>query len=252
MDRQAELVSIGTELLSGRTVNTHARDLGARLGEIGIRLVRDTTVPDEPEVIRQVVREALERVPLAFVSGGLGPTSDDCTREALADLFGRDIREDAASVERIAARCAERGREMTEVDRRQARVIDGAVVLPNPAGAAPGQRLEWEDGRCLFVLPGPPAEFNALLEKEIIPWLRVTGRSGVPAEVRVLRTAGIAEAQIVTLLEKEGFSAPGVTIGFYPAPGRVEIRLTAPSARKDALDRAFSRLQSLLEKFLDA
>ncbi|HEY5621621.1 MAG TPA: competence/damage-inducible protein A, partial [Pontiella sp.] len=153
MNIQAELISIGTELLCGRTLNTHGRDLGAALNAIVLELVRDTTIPDQIPTIAEAVGEALERVDLVFVSGGLGPTTDDITRDALAELLQKKVILDAPTVEHLKQWYEDRGRTITLAATRQAQVLEGAVVLSNAEGAAPGQRIDFPDGKILFILP---------------------------------------------------------------------------------------------------
>ena len=249
MNKQAELISIGNELLSGRTLNTHAQTLGATLSAMGLRLVRDTTIPDEIPTIGTAVLEALERTGLVFVSGGLGPTVDDITRDALAEVLGKKIVLNAPAVAAMAERYAARGREMNPAAERQALVLEGASVLPNPVGAAPGQRIEWPDGKILFILPGPPNEFGALLEEEIVPWLRERFPNARPRRVRIFQTQGIGESDIVTILEREKFQPLDVDLGFYPAQGKVEIRLSAPPEKEAQVDQALETLRSLLCDF---
>jgi len=251
MDIQAELISIGNELLSGRTLNTHVRDLGAALDGIGLQLVRNTTVPDEIPVIGSAVKEALARTDLVFVSGGLGPTVDDITREALALLLDRKIVLHRPTVAIMAERYAARGRGMTPAAERQALVLEGAVVLPNSVGAAPGERIDLPAGKFLFVLPGPPNEFNAILNEEIVPWLKTRYAEARPKLVRIVRTRGIGESDIVTLLEAAGFNPPGIALGFYPAMGRVEIRLAALPDQETTITETEETLRTLLAKFLD-
>jgi len=241
-----ELISIGTELLSGRTLNSHAQTLGAALAKIGLRLSRDTTIPDEIETIQSAVREAFGRVDIAVVSGGLGPTSDDITRDALAGLFDCRTVMSPAGLDALHKRYAERGRAVTPAAERQALVLEGAETLINSAGAAPGERLDLPESKTLFVLPGPPDEFTTIIQEHIIPWLRGQFSDAVPLEVRVLTTANISESDIVTRLEEDGFQSPGVSVGFYPGGGKVEIRLSAAYGHLDALQAAEDTLQKLL------
>lgn len=250
MNVQAELISIGNELLSGRTLNTHGQDLGSELTAIGLQLMRDTTIPDDIGIIGKAVEEALSRTNLVFVSGGLGPTVDDITRDALAALLDCAITLDKATVAIMAERYAARGREMTTAAERQALVLDNAVVLPNSVGAAPGQRIDL-DGKTLFVLPGPPNEFNAILNEEIIPWLREKHADAKPNLVRVVRTKGIGESDIVTILESAGFQPPDIDLGFYPGQGKVEIRLTANPNQETEVAQAEQQLTELLNNYLD-
>lgn len=251
MNNQAELISIGNELLSGQTLNTHAKDLGAALAAIGLQLVRDTTIPDEIPVIGRAVDEALARTPLVFVSGGLGPTTDDLTRDALAEGLGRKIVVDQPTVEYLKAWYETRDRNITLAATRQALVLEGATVLPNSVGAAPGQRIELPDHRILFVLPGPPGEFNAILNNEIVPWLKDHFADARPKLVSTVRTTGIGESDIVTILEQAGFQANDVTLGFYPGHGRVLIRISADPDHAGAVDATEQILRELLADYLD-
>jgi len=123
------------------------------------------------------------------------------------------------------------------------------MVLPNSVGAAPGQRIELPGDKILFVLPGPPREFGAILEEEIVPWLRERFPNARPNLVRIFRTQGIGESDIVTILEREKFQPLEIDLGFYPARGKVEIRLTAPPGNESRIDRALETLQSLLRDF---
>jgi nicotinamide-nucleotide amidase len=246
MKADIELVSIGSELLSGRTLNSHAQTLGAALMKIGLNLARDTTIPDEIETIRSAVREAFGRTGIVIVSGGLGPTSDDITRDALAGLFSREIVLSPSALEALHKRFKERGRSMNPAAERQALILDGAVTLINSAGAAPGERLELPGNKILFILPGPPNEFAAVLEDHIIPWLKAQFRDAVPLEVRVLTTQGIGESDIVTRLEAADFQAPDVSVGYYPGNGKVEIRLTASREKLSSLDAVERTLRQLL------
>jgi nicotinamide-nucleotide amidase len=222
----AELVSTGNELLSGRTVNRHARLLGSRLGDLGIRLVRDTTVGDDLSSIVEAVRSALDRSGMVFVSGGLGPTPDDLTRDALAALLGRRLVTDPVSLQRIRERYEAFNRRLTSSAERQACIIQGAAVLQNPVGVAPGQRIEVDRG-VIFVLPGPPAEFESMLDEHILPWL--SARSGAEAARTppgIFMVCGVGESDIVARLEPRGFPPEGIDVAFCAAPGRVEIRLS--------------------------
>ena len=250
MNKQAELISIGDELLSGRTLNTHGKDLGGVLAAIGLQLVRDTTIPDDMTTIGAALEESLARSDLIFVSGGLGPTPDDITRDALAEVLGQKIVLDRPTVAVIAERYAARGRGMASVAERQALVLEEAVVLSNSVGAAPGQRIALSRGKVLFVLPGPPPEFNAILNEGIIPWLKKCFPDARPNLVRMIQTHGIGESDIVTILERENFLPGKVALGFYPAKGRVEIRLTAPAGMNPQISETEQELLGLLADFM--
>jgi len=250
MKTDLELVSIGSELLSGRTLNRHAQTLGAALTAIGLRLSRDTTIPDDIEIIQAVVREAFERVDIVVVSGGLGPTSDDITRDALAGLFGCRIVTSPTALNALHKRLNDRGRTVTPAAERMALILEGAETLLNSVGAAPGERFSPESGKILFILPGPPTEFVAVLNDHVIPYLKDQFKEAVPLELRVLIVEGIGEADIVTRLEEAEFQCLEASIGFYPGSGKVEIRLTAPREQLAALNDAERTLRKLLHDCL--
>ncbi len=255
-----ELISIGTELLSGRTLNSHAKTLGAALTKIGLSLSRDTTIPDGIEIIQCAVREAFERTDIVVVSGGLGPTVDDITRDALAGLFDCKIITSASVLKEMKKRYAARGREVTPAAERQALILEGAKTLINSVGAAPGELFFPNNDlssealakkeKVLFIVPGPPNEFAAVLEDHIVPWLQKTFPEVAPFEERVLTTEGVGESDIVTRLEKEKFQCSELSIGFYPEFGKVEIRLSAPEEKTEALTMAESTLRELLHDHL--
>ncbi len=250
MKTDVELISIGSELLSGRTLNSHAQTLGAALTAIGLRLSRDTTIPDEIETIQSAVREALERVDIVVVSGGLGPTSDDITREALAGLFGCKIVMSPKALSALHQRFKERGRVINSAAERQALILEGAETLLNSAGMAPGEMLRLPENKMLFVLPGPPNEFAAVLQDHIAPWLCGQFPEAKPFELRVLTTQGIGESDIVTRLEAANFQPLDVTLGFYPGGGKVEIRLSAVRENLTVLESAEGVLRDLLRDYL--
>lgn len=251
MKTDLELISIGCELLSGRTLNSHAKTLGASLTAIGLTLSRDTTIPDDMEIIQSAVREALERADIVVVSGGLGPTSDDITRDALAGLFKRRIVISEEARVQLQRYFQERGREITPVAERQVLVLEGAATLMNSAGAAPGERLDFPDlGKTLFILPGPPNEFAAVLDGHIIPWLLRQFPDATPLEVRVLTTEGVGESDIVTRLEAANFQCSEISIGFYPGFGRVEIRMSASKEMLPALEAAEQDIRTILGEHL--
>ena len=244
MAHTAELVSTGAELLSGRTLNRHAQTLGQVLGPLGFRLVRDTTVPDDIDLIEEAIAGALRRVELVFVSGGLGPTSDDVTRDGLARLLKRGLAVDPGALARLAERYRQAGREVTEMATRQVLVVEGAEVLPNPVGMAPGQRLDGPNGQTLFVLPGPPREFAAVLDGSVLPWLRVHRPPPTPWREQLFMVGAVPEAEVARRLEEAGLPPHGVTIGYCAAPGRVEVRVNGQDAA--GLDACAARVRDLL------
>lgn len=243
MPSDVELISTGTELLDGRVVNAHAQVLARRLETIGFRLVRDTTVPDDLPAIREAVRDALGRVDFVFVSGGLGPTSDDLTRDAVAEVAGAGLVMHEPSREAIRARYARTKRALNDAVERHALVVEGAVVFLNPVGLAPGEELD-AGGRRIFLLPGPPHEFAAVLDEHVLPRLEQLGVGRAP-DVRVFQICGIGESDIVSRAG-EGFPGPGVEAAYCANIGRIEVRLTAAPGARAELERAAAALRERL------
>ncbi len=245
MSIPVELISTGSELLSGRTVNGHAATLGEQVRSIGFHVYRDTTVGDEFENIADAVRGALSRVDLVFVSGGLGPTSDDITRDAVADVLGRGIIVDPGAYAAMVERYRSLGREPSLQCKRQAMVVEGADVLLNPAGIAPGERLEHE-GKSIFILPGPPSEFEAVLTHHVLPWLRRNFPDAPVLDERLFLVTGLGESDIAVAMENSGIPLDGIGVGYCAAPGRVEVRIgSADPALSQALDRASDGIRAL-------
>jgi nicotinamide-nucleotide amidase len=221
-----ELISTGSELLSGRTVNTHAQTLAQKLRPLGLNLTRDTTVPDDRAAIAEAVRDALARVDLVFVSGGLGGTSDDLTRDALAQLTGAKLVRHAASLAALEKRYAAMARPVTEVARRQVMVLEGGEGLLNPVGLAPGMMLP-HDGKTIFVLPGPPREFVGVLETGVLPRLGKMGRPVFQGLEKLFLCTGLGETEIAERLEKIGLPTPEIEVGYCASAGQIEVRLAA-------------------------
>jgi nicotinamide-nucleotide amidase len=203
------------------------------------------------DVIRFVLKESLSRAQVVVVSGGLGPTVDDITRDAIAGLLGRDVVSSPEALADLRRKYAGRGRAVTPAAERQALIVEGAETLLNRVGAAPGERLDLPEEKTLFVVPGPPGEFAAVLEDHLVPWLAEQFPDAVPLDLRVLTTQGIGESDIVTRLEAAGLEFDeAIDVGFYPGQGRVEIRLSAPAEKSEALDLAERLLRELLNDCL--
>ncbi len=242
-----ELVTTGSELLSGRTVNTHAQTLAEKLRPFGLKLVRDTTVSDDLTAIAEAVRGALSRVDLVFVSGGLGGTSDDITREALAQIVGGQLVLYPEALASLEQRYAKMGRPVTDVARRQVLILERSEGLLNPVGIAPGmmiqvpsalvggtsrsrereQELPPTNPKTLFVLPGPPREFVGVLETGVLPRLGKLGLPVCQALENLWECTGLGETEIAERLEKIGLPTPEIEVGYCAAMGQIEVRLAA-------------------------
>jgi len=227
-----ELVSVGTELLLGQTVNTNAAVIGERLAEAGFDHYRQTVVGDNLGRVTEALRSALERAGAVIVTGGLGPTQDDLTREAIAAAIGRELRFSDEWAEELRRRWKELGRDMPESNLRQAEYPEGARLIPNPKGSAPGIDLAVE-GRRLFALPGVPEEMVPMLEGHVLPELvAAVGEGGVLVS-RLLRTWGMPESQVGEVLDDLYQGSVNPTVAFLASAGEIKVRLTAKAARAE-------------------
>jgi len=231
-----EVVTIGTELLLGQTLDTNAAELGRALAAAGVEVVRHVSVSDRPETIRAAVAEALDRTGFVITTGGLGPTRDDMTKREVAAIFGKPLLLDQTVLRSLEERFRRLGRAMPAVNRTQAEVPAGATVLPNPRGTAPGLWVDDPSGRVVVMLPGVPSEMRGLLREEILPRLAARS-SGVVVRSRTVRTTGVAEsalAERVGAIEDE--IAP-LTLAYLPSTEGVDLRVTAWGVRADEADR---------------
>lgn len=233
--RQVELITIGDELLLGFTVDTNAAHISLVLAAKGIEIVRRTTVGDEADKIAVAVREALDRTGAVITTGGLGPTSDDLTKPSIARIFGREMKLD----ESIAAQLEQRWRArfpssvFPATNRTQAEIPEGAQILTNRHGSAPGIWLEDERGRWVAMMPGVPREMRGMLAEEVLP--AIEARAGTVETVVLsgtLRTTGIAESAIAEVLGANFLGDPRTEAGSLPLaylPGvtGVDLRVTA-------------------------
>lgn len=246
-----EVVAIGDELLLGDTLESNGAWLGRTLGEVGVRVVRRTIVGDDASAIRDAVGDALARTRVVLCSGGLGPTRDDVTKDAVAELYGRPLRMDVEWLDTLRRRFAARGLTMTATNEQQALVPEGATVFGNARGTAPGLALEDERGATVM-LPGVPAEFRGLIEDRVRDWLveRMPVRSA-PIRSRVLRTTGVPESRLGERVDDLSASIAPLHLAFLPSTAGVDLRITSwgalaaedvDHALADALDRFRERL----------
>jgi nicotinamide-nucleotide amidase len=222
---EAEIITIGTELLLGEIVDTNTRTIARALRDIGLDLYRTATVGDNVQRIAQVVKESIGRAQAVITTGGLGPTVDDPTREAIALAVDVPLEYRPELWDEISARIAHFGSTPSENSRRMAYIPQGAIPISNPVGTAPAFIVETKSST-IISLPGVPAELSVLLETEVVPYLiQRLGLEGV-IKARILRTAGMGESSLDELIaDLELLSNP--TVGLAAHPGRVDIRITA-------------------------
>lgn len=243
--QRVELITIGDELLLGFTIDTNAAHIARALAAAGIEIVRRTTVSDEADAIAIAVGEALERTGAVITTGGLGPTSDDLTKPAIARIFGRQMKMD----EEIASALERRWRArfpngaFPKTNRSQAEVPEGARILTNRHGSAPGIWLEDERGRWVMMLPGVPREMRGMLAEEVLPAIKSRFPDSNNAVVSgTLRTTGIAESAIAETLGADFLARLGaefkpLSLAYLPGVAGVDLRVTARGMSKEHAER---------------
>lgn len=234
---QVELINTGSELMLGRVLNTHQQWLCRQLADLGYVVTRQVAVPDTAADIEAAVRDALARAQLIITTGGLGPTSDDLTRDLIAQLLGRKLLPDASIAAHIEQFFARRNRPMPPSTLVQAQVPEGAAVLPNPNGTAPGLAMKTKTGQWLVMLPGPPRELRPMFDAAVVPLLQRELPLAGEFVCRTLRTVGIGESQaadrIGTLLQP--LMAQGMELGYCAHIGAVDVRFAAHGPQAAAL-----------------
>ncbi len=227
-----EVIAVGTELLLGQIVNSNAAFIGSTLADHGVDAHYQQVVGDNLERVGNSITTAMERSDAVIITGGIGPTRDDLTREALCRATGRKMVVDEAYADRLREWWRQRGRDMPESNLKQAEHPEGAELLINPKGTAPGLMLDHE-GTDVFCVPGVPQEMEYLLQREVMP--RVVARSGGSAVVasRMLRTWGQSESMIGELLDDLYQGSTNPSVAFLASGGEIKIRITAKAATRD-------------------
>src|SRR5215470_14943444 len=220
---KAEIIAVGSELLTPDRIDTNSLFLTEELNKLGVEVLRKTIVGDHRELLAEAFRDALNRVPVVIASGGLGPTEDDLTRETVAELLGRRLRRNDDVVRAIEARFRSFKRDMPAVNLRQAMVPEGAEVLENPRGTAPGLWIE-DKGRMVALLPGPPRELKPLFMEQVLPRLQRCV-SGVQMFHRELRVTGMGESHVEERIRPIYTRYKHVRTTILAAPGEVQIHL---------------------------
>ena len=225
-----ELLTLGDELLLGLTANSHLTWIGAELGRRGILLQRNVTVTDEADAIAAQFRESWARSDVVITTGGLGPTCDDRTREAVAEVLGQKLIFDPRTEEAIRARFAKFNRTPTANNLKQAFRFERGEVLANANGTAPGLWVE-QDGKVLIMLPGPPNELQPIFTEQVLPRLAALGRISDQEAYIQIRSIGIGESALETMFEPTFGRYPGLGIAFCAHQGQVDCRISSPDNR---------------------
>lgn len=224
--RSVEIVTIGTELLLGHTVDTNGGWIGSRLAAEGFTVTRRTAVSDDAASMRGAIAEALARSRMVICTGGLGPTSDDFTKPVVAELYGRALVLDEDWFDVVKQRFATRGIRMPEINRNQAEIPEGARLLHNARGSAPGIVIEDDVIGTTILLPGVPFEMRGLMDDHVIPYLRGRLDPGPPIIERWLRTNGIAESAIAERVADIVPLLAPLAVSFLPNAYGEDIRIT--------------------------
>ena len=250
---QAEIITIGDELLIGQVVDTNSAWLGRTLGKDGIKVTQITSVQDDADQIARAVNEALARVSIVLVTGGLGPTRDDITKHTLAELFGMRLVRDEQVYETVRRQLAVRGIAFNELNRGQALVPDDCTVLPNRNGTAPGMWFE-RGGKILVSMPGVPFEMKALVTDEVLPRLRT--HFSLHANVhRTAITFGLAESILAERIAPWEAALPAnLRLAYLPSALCIRLRLSAyetdPEKARSEIGRQLDRLTGLIPHYL--
>ena len=240
---RAEIIAVGSEMLTPYRLDTNSLFLTDELNKLGIRVIHKAVVGDSPDEMRTSFRHAMDRAELIVASGGLGPTDDDRTRETVAELLGRKLRRDEAVLRRIQEMFRRFGRAMPEINARQAMVPEGADVLPNARGSAPGLWLE-SNGHILVLLPGVPHELRALFEAEVRPRLAKLG----PHErlfTRDLRITGLPESEVDQRVAPLYALYPDADTTILAAPTGIQLH---PRVWSDDAAKAEKMLEEIVER----
>lgn len=237
----AEIITIGTEILLGEIVDTNTRYLARNLRGLGVDLYRTITIGDNVERIASAIRESLERAEVVITTGGLGPTVDDPTREAVARAFDTEVEFREELWQQVVATIQRYGRSPSENQKRQAYVPKNAIAIPNPVGTAPAFIVETEHS-AVICLPGVPKEMEHLLHETVIPYLQKRFDLRHIIKVRVLHTAGLGEGMIDEKIgDLETLSNP--TVGLAAHNGVVDIRIAAKSEAEAEADRRIAEVE---------
>jgi nicotinamide-nucleotide amidase len=249
----AEIITIGDEILIGQIVDTNSAWMGEQLNLIGIKVHQITSVSDNAEHIINALDEAKSRADIILITGGLGPTKDDITKHTLVKYFNTSLRFDEEVYQHVKALFARFGREVTDINKKQAEVPEGCTVIHNANGTAPGMWFE-KDNKVFVSIPGVPYEMKKMMSVEILP--RLKNKFSLPTIVhRTVLTQGIGESFLSEIIaEWENSLAPGIRLAYLPSPGMVRLRLSSSgndeAALINAVEEKIKQLDLLIQKHI--
>ena len=242
----AEIICVGTELLLGDILNSNSQYLAQQLAQLGIPHYYQTVVGDNPDRLKQVIEIAISRAQILIFTGGLGPTPDDLTCETIADFFGVPLIERPEIIADITDKFAQRGRVMSPTNRKQALIPQGADILPNPSGTAPGIIWQPRPNVTILTFPGVPSEMHQMWSETAVPFLKNQGWGKEIIYSRSLKFWGIGES---ALAEKVApyFNLPNPTVAPYAGKGEVRLRISAKAATREVAEALISPVEKQLK-----
>jgi len=243
----AEIITIGDELLIGQVIDTNSAWMAEQLNMIGIRVHQISSISDNQDHILSTLKEASQRASLILITGGLGPTKDDITKQTLCRYFGSTLVLNEEAYKNVEKIFAARGFVVSELNRQQAMVPSDCQVIPNPGGTAPCMWFE-KDG-CIYVsMPGVPFEMKSIMEQEILPRLQKSPNNVIIH--RTILTEGVGESHLATLIEPwEDALPPFIKLAYLPQPGMVRLRLTAYGTNRQEMQLAISKAEADLHTY---
>ena len=244
-----EIVAIGSELLLGQIVDTNSAWMAQRLASLGANLYYKTVVGDNPGRMLEITTRAMERADLVITSGGLGPTQDDLTREIVAQASNRELVLDEELLEQIQSRSRARGFTMTENNKRQAYIPEGAIPVRNPNGSAPSFIVE-DPRASVFCLPGVPFEMKWLFDNEVVPYMRRTFGISEAIFSRVLKVAELGESAVDDKVGHLIANLSNPMVGVLAHPGQVDVRITAKTSTQEEADRMIAPVEQEVRSLL--
>jgi nicotinamide-nucleotide amidase len=246
----AEIIAVGSELLTPEKTDTNSLWLTKKLNDLGVEVMLKTIVGDDAARLEETIRDAVKRSDVVITTGGLGPTEDDLTRQVSAKAVGRELVYHTELETELRERFRRWGREMPEINKRQAFVIDGADILPNPNGSAVGMLFETE-GKFLIVLPGPPRELKPMFENFVLP--RLNGIAGqIRVKRRILRVSGMGESAVDEKIAPIYTAYPTVQTSILFTRSEIEIHLAASSESETEAERVLDELAGRMAEALGA
>jgi nicotinamide-nucleotide amidase len=247
MITKAEILAVGTELLMGQTANTNAQYISARLPDVGIGVYYHSVVGDNPERVKEALKLALSRSDLVVMTGGLGPTKDDLTKETVAEVMNRRLIPDQETLDKLRSIFSRLSAPMTDNNLKQANMPEGSIIIRNNNGTAPGCIIE-EQNKIVIMLPGPPSEMKPMFEETVAPFLEQ--RSNIKIVSRFLRIFGIGESVLEDLIKDLIENQSNPTIAPYVKEGEVTIRVTASYPKDEVYEDLISPIEDEIRKRL--